>query len=219
MLEITYQRRLTALTDPVGLIPPRATKKKKNRAFPASNNTKPKRMNHLFVTVCHGPTTCSPYAALSPLPESQLHSSPNDVRPRTWLAKYWSPSIHGRKTPDGGFTGYSLKTPELAGRVCAPVIRDWGCDSEKTSDRKTRSGGMDGESVLNPYMYRIKAEPQRPKWRRSFFLSPEQILGSDAYSEFWTSRRPDVEKSQRDLRDMRNHQGKRKKNANKGDAV
>lgn len=67
---------LRALTDPVGLIPPWATKTglSTDPKTQCQSTSMPKCMNHLFVSVCHKPTTCSPYASLSLLPESQPRS-------------------------------------------------------------------------------------------------------------------------------------------------
>lgn len=65
---------------------------------------------------------------------------------RTWLVKYWSPNIHKRTKSNEGFTGYSSKRRHSWGSVCA-CDKEWDCDSEKTSDRKTKNGGMDSNRV------------------------------------------------------------------------
>lgn len=64
---------LRALTDPVGLIPPRATKTGLS-PYPTT------QCQSAWITyLYHYGTTCSPYAALSSFPESHLHSFPNDL--------------------------------------------------------------------------------------------------------------------------------------------
>lgn len=65
------------------------------------------------------------------------------------------------------------------------------CDIEK-GNRKTKSEGMDSDRVqflsLNPYMYWIIAELQRPIERCSSFLSPGQILGSVIPDKDWVNK-------------------------------
>lgn len=111
-------------------------------------------------------------------------------RPCTCLVKYWSPNIHNRRTPDGGFYWVQFKNASTHEACVCAFDKGWECDSEKTNDMKTRSGRMDSAAVLNPYMFWIMAKPQRPKRRCSSFLSPEQILGLVTW--FLTSRCPDV---------------------------
>lgn len=111
---------LRALTDPVGLIPPRATK------TGLSPNPTTQYINQLFVSVRHEPTTSSPYAALSNLPESQLHSFPDDL-PTSHLVSHililqysWK-----KRHPTGVLLGTVWNTSTHGARVCA-------CDKDES---------------------------------------------------------------------------------------
>lgn len=130
---------LRALTDPVGLIPPWATKTglSTDPTTQCQSASMPKCMNHLFVSVCHKPTTCSPYASLSLLPSSPSSTPFRNDSPTVHLVL--SNTDHRVLTKERNPTGVLLGTVQNTCThegVCVLVISNGNVTLKKETEKQ-----------------------------------------------------------------------------------